>query len=290
MSEAPQAVVSDSHALGMHAHAPANGIAQFTDLPVSNDPTVARYIDNTKEDFKRDFIQSLTESLTKSLTQSLTESLTKSLTQSLTEVITQSTTTIRQDIAEIRHDIAEIRQGNAEIRQSIARLGEDNRRPSTNMNALKEEFRGLSTDINELKEEFRMLGTSIAVRDTNKIARKQNNKKGSQPNYELMPLFALFTNTPIANFPKSISQFQKLKDATVMQILQELDDPFHKPNYGTPLEKRQRLATLIGIDILLGYPLVMGPAADAANGANAAEAAAEAADDDDDDDDDDNDE
>lgn len=64
--------------------------------------------------------------------------------------------------------------------------------------------------------------------------------------------------------------------------MEYLDDPFHKPNFGSLLEKRERLALLAGVSLSSPDRFVMRPAADA--GAPAADADADDAADDDDDD------
>ncbi|KAI1426604.1 hypothetical protein F5Y12DRAFT_741697 [Xylaria sp. FL1777] len=101
------------------------------------------------------------------------------------------------------------------------------------------------------------LSTNIAAREMNGFARTRNSGN-IQPNHRLTPLYSVFTNAPIANFPKSVSQFKRLNRQTVMQILQELDDPFRLPNYGTSREKHQRLAMLVGVR-LSEDPIVLRP-------------------------------
>ncbi|KAI1125857.1 hypothetical protein F5Y10DRAFT_246027 [Nemania abortiva] len=119
----------------------------------------------------------------------------------------------------------------------------------------------------------------------NALARQRNNVT-SQSSYKLMPLYSVLTNAPIEDFPKSVSQFRKLPNQTVLQILQELDDPFHQPNYDTA-SRRGRLAMLIGIRSSDGP--VLHPLANAAGAGDASDDGddGDSGDDDDDDDDDD---
>ncbi|KAI1195530.1 hypothetical protein F5X97DRAFT_307929 [Nemania serpens] len=227
MSAALPAVVLDFHALGIHAHALASGLSQFASLPALNDPSITTKL-NRLDAVTRD-IDSVKQDLKQELKRDLTSDLTQSLMQALTQVITQSNAALRADL---RADL------NADLTREMSLVRED------------------------IKTLERRLNTNIAVRETNGFARTQNSKS-FQPSHRLMPLHSVLTDTPIPNFPKSVSQFKRLTNATIVQILQELDDPFHKPDCGTLLEKRQRLAMLIGVS-LSNDPVVLRPAADAA--------------------------
>ncbi|KAJ8130136.1 hypothetical protein O1611_g3497 [Lasiodiplodia mahajangana] len=112
----------------------------------------------------------------------------------------------------------------------------------------------------------RRLKTYAAARERNGIVRTRN-KNCFQARQELEALHSVFTNMPIVNFPKTVARFKKLKEAEVVQILRELDDPSHQQDYGTSCEKWQRLVMLTGLR-LSDDPILLGPAdsADAVNG------------------------
>ncbi|KAI0100497.1 hypothetical protein GGR51DRAFT_564032 [Nemania sp. FL0031] len=128
-------------------------------------------------------------------------------------------------------------------------------------NALKTKLTKKIDESNEALE--RKLSTSIAAREVNGLTRTLNNKT-SQSGFKLRPFYSVLTNTPIANFPTSVSTFKALSNQKVTQVLRELDGPFHKPNYGTSDEKRQRLAFLIGVR-LSDDPVMLRPTANASN-------------------------
>ncbi|KAI1131157.1 hypothetical protein F5Y10DRAFT_90788 [Nemania abortiva] len=172
---------------------------------------------------------------------------------------------ISGDLRDIREDLRDahesLKQNTDEIKaiNETAKQQSDEIKTTNQKNgALKDEIktanetpkRTISGEINtvgnRLTKALDALDTRMAAGYNNNIAREMNGR-AFQPDHKLVALHSVFTNFPIANFPKTLSELQTLSDETVVRILQELDDPFHNLNHGTPEEKWESLIILTRI-------------------------------------------
>ncbi|KIW14492.1 hypothetical protein PV08_07276 [Exophiala spinifera] len=98
--------------------------------------------------------------------------------------------------------------------------------------------------IQEMRTGFQSLSTRITATDTNAVIRNQNSFLGALSD-QLVPLVNPLTNTPVANFPASIADINKLDedetDALLKQLNQQTAD-------GTTLAgKKRQLKMYIGL-------------------------------------------
>ncbi|KAI0854558.1 hypothetical protein F4860DRAFT_520736 [Xylaria cubensis] len=81
----------------------------------------------------------------------------------------------------------------------------------------------------------------IAAVDCNNVSR-QINKGINDPAALLVPLHAIATNLPIANFPRTSIDIALLNEASLTSILVQLEQPL----YGDEVAKRRRLMVHVG--------------------------------------------
>ncbi|KAI1746026.1 hypothetical protein F4680DRAFT_442295 [Xylaria scruposa] len=146
------------------------------------------------------------------ISESLSEPPTESPSQSLTESIGQLVTASKEELT---------RKINADV-QSV-----------------KNEIKYVK---NEITSKIDALMINIAAREFNSIARQYNHKS-----FKLRALHSVHTNTRIMPFPTTVDELNNLTYGQVGWILEELDDPFHRPSFGTEAQTRTRLAMFIGV-------------------------------------------
>ncbi|KAI1121059.1 hypothetical protein F5Y10DRAFT_288952 [Nemania abortiva] len=90
------------------------------------------------------------------------------------------------------------------------------------------------------------LGAHLSALDANNIARLIN-RDVTDHNAPLEPLFAVLTNEPIADFPRTGVILKGLRDVQVISILRQLGQSVN----GSLAEKRKRLRIAIGATKIL---------------------------------------
>ncbi|KAI0546677.1 hypothetical protein F4679DRAFT_598598 [Xylaria curta] len=144
--------------------------------------------------------------------ESLPEPLTESPSQSLTESIGQLIKASKEEL---------MRKIHADV-QSV-----------------KNEIKSVKS---EITSKIDALVINIVAREFNSIVRQYNRESSG-----LLALHSVHTNTRITHFPSTVDRFHNLTYEQVVCILEELDDPFHRPNFGTESQTRTRLALLTGV-------------------------------------------
>ncbi|KAI1149328.1 hypothetical protein F4825DRAFT_430809 [Nemania diffusa] len=192
MSVALPVQVPDFRALGVHAHALADGLTGCANLPAFNDPnittklekldTVTRDIDN----LKRDLITSITEALTEALTEVIDKKF---------DAFTKKIDDVKQEVGAVKQEVGAVKQEVSAVKQGLGAV-------EKRLDAVEKRLGAVEQKVGSVE---RNLSTSIAAREMNGLVRTKNRRSS-----KLEPLHSVFTNEPIANFPQSIAQFKRL--------------------------------------------------------------------------------
>ncbi|KAI0101387.1 hypothetical protein GGR51DRAFT_530558 [Nemania sp. FL0031] len=194
----------------------------------------------------------ITASFTQTVTQSI-DALKAHITKepgTFKDDIKNVTDDLKNDIDDVRNDLKDVKNDLKDIKNDIKDIKDNIKDVNDNIKDVKEEIKTskneLTARIDTLDQRFQ---TSIATREYNSLVRASNASGG-----EFQPLHSVFTNAPIAAFPGSLSQFRSLNGASIVAILEQLNDPYCKPELGTPAEKRVRLWMLAGVPQPSSFP------------------------------------
>ncbi|KAI1176806.1 hypothetical protein F4777DRAFT_597202 [Nemania sp. FL0916] len=95
-----------------------------------------------------------------------------------------------------------------------------------------------------VRKDIKGVQNTLAARERNAIARELNSKWAHK---QLEPLYSVWLNKQLPNFPRTITEFNSLPDANIRGFLAGLGDHAARRDVCTPDFARKRLTMLVGI-------------------------------------------